>query len=146
MGANITPIAKNRGSTVLGVRIGLSVVSGYCCLGAPGSCGWEVGEEGAHCHAFNRCCLKAVSTQIQHDELLAPPLHRSSAAVTSVAAAEADEAGRGLEVLVVLTWGPLAFLLLDMLRLGFVRRDGRRVARPGRIVISARHYEDRDGL
>ena len=56
MGANIIPMAKNRGSTVLGVRIGLVLVS---ILSA------RPPSQTTHCHAFSRCCLKAVSMMEQ---------------------------------------------------------------------------------
>ena len=54
-GAKIMPIAKKRGSTVLGVRMGLGLESAddYSLLEWP------------YCHAFNRCCRKAVSAENQ---------------------------------------------------------------------------------
>lgn len=66
MGAKMIPMVKKSGSTVLGVRIGLACVS----VAVPG--GPQFGlvdrlgrgqEDGTHCHAFNRCCLKAVSAR-----------------------------------------------------------------------------------
>lgn len=54
MGANMTPTMKKSGSTVLGVRMGLlRMVS---CRGC-----WLSEVLHTYCHAFNRCCLKAVS-------------------------------------------------------------------------------------
>jgi hypothetical protein len=54
MGANMIPKAKKSGSTVLGVRIGLSsAVSAYVH-----DASWI---SQTHCHAFNRCCVNAVS-------------------------------------------------------------------------------------
>ena len=68
MGANIIPIAKNRGSTVLGVKIGLRV----SVLVRPGD-PEMAGSRGTHCHAFNRCCRNAVSEQFKsHQHLFLP--------------------------------------------------------------------------
>jgi hypothetical protein len=54
MGANMIPMAKKMGRTVLGVRIGLAGVSaGISWIGL-----WRT-----DCHAFNLCCRKAVSAQ-----------------------------------------------------------------------------------
>jgi hypothetical protein len=53
------PTAKNRGSTVLGVRMGLRSVRPLSyCTAHPGSGGVK-GD--THCHALSRCCRKAVS-------------------------------------------------------------------------------------
>lgn len=54
IGANIIPMTKKRGSTVLGVRIGL-LETVRRRRGAIGI------SETKYCHAFNRCCRKAVS-------------------------------------------------------------------------------------
>lgn len=55
IGAKIMPMAKKIGITVFGVRIGLATISDR---------GEMVGASiRTYCHAFNRCCLKAVSVQ-----------------------------------------------------------------------------------
>jgi hypothetical protein len=59
IGANKIPTMKNRGSTLLGVRIGLSEWSARSSK-AVGT-GWSGGK--THCHAFNRCCRNAVSVK-----------------------------------------------------------------------------------
>jgi hypothetical protein len=53
-GANIMPTAKNRGRTVLGVRIGLYWVSAPRLARVEGC---------SYCHAFNLCCRNAVSVR-----------------------------------------------------------------------------------
>lgn len=55
IGANIMPTAKKIGRTVLGVRIGLRFVSIKTVLV----------DDWTHCHAFRRCCRKAVSEWCQ---------------------------------------------------------------------------------
>ena len=55
MGANITPTAKKSGSTVLGVRMG--------------------------CHAFRRCCRKALSVQ-NHQRYVPPTMSACSHLLT----------------------------------------------------------------
>jgi len=61
MGANMIPMAKKRGRTVFGVKIGLS-------NDGQRSSTTTVAEHrksmrGTHCHAFNRCCRNAVSRE-----------------------------------------------------------------------------------
>lgn len=57
MGANTIPIEKKRGSTVLGVRMGLLAGRQRSIAGKrPIATG-----NTAYCHAFNRCCRNAVS-------------------------------------------------------------------------------------
>lgn len=53
MGANMMPTAKKRGRTVFGVRMGL-----MARFSNPFQC---ITHDNTHCHAFNRCCRKAVS-------------------------------------------------------------------------------------
>ena len=48
------PMMKKRGRTVLGVRIGLEIVSVGC--GEAAVLAWST-----HCHAFSLCCRNAVS-------------------------------------------------------------------------------------
>ena len=52
MGAKIIPMAKKSGRTVFGVRMGLG---SRCQLDESET------KEKSYCHAFNRCCRKAVS-------------------------------------------------------------------------------------
>lgn len=54
MGAKMTPTMKKSGRTVFGVRIGLSQCQPEFVLE------FKVSAQ-THCHAFRRCCLKAVS-------------------------------------------------------------------------------------
>ncbi len=76
MGANIIPIAKNRGRTDFGVRIGLVNNSQRCNVAKKNrtrrrtprparNAGGLVAASGkqvtTYCQAFNLCCLKAVS-------------------------------------------------------------------------------------
>lgn len=56
MGANMTPTMKNRGRTVLGVKMGLLPPSASDRVHA------TVGV--AYCHALRRCCRKAVSGRL----------------------------------------------------------------------------------
>lgn len=56
MGAKMMPMEKKRGRTVFGVRIGL------VCGQRRGFAPWEVRSSSTtYCHAFSRCCRKAVS-------------------------------------------------------------------------------------
>ncbi len=57
IGAKIMPIAKKRGRTVFGVRIGLDSRFSFTATAAT-TC---VPERSTHCQAFSRCCRKAVS-------------------------------------------------------------------------------------
>ncbi len=61
MGAKMIPMTKKRGSTVLGVRIGLE--NRRSAIGSGLFHAFKIRELVivTHCHAFNRCCRKAVS-------------------------------------------------------------------------------------
>ena len=63
IGAKMIPTMKKIGKTVLGVRMGLCRLFSRWSAGR--RCYWSRRSQATYCHAFSRCCRKAVSVERQ---------------------------------------------------------------------------------
>lgn len=130
MGANMTPMLKNRGRTVLGVKMGLgrcfSIVDGgwRSRCHTSGYRGMSAGARKTYCHAFRRCCRNAVSEELLCQRHWLPRDDASKGRVTGFGRGPMLWSWRVWRDEKALTRRSATLLLIRLLLRGIVRVDG----------------------